>query len=61
LIVFELHLTVFNYNFDYTNCKHNNNLIACEKFNRQVETYTAYVVEDSLKIVSKSGRNMSVN
>jgi hypothetical protein len=37
------------------------NLITCENLNRQIETCTVYVVEDSLKIASKSGQNVSEN
>jgi hypothetical protein len=32
--VFNFILTVFNYNFNFKNCKHNNNLITYENSNR---------------------------
>jgi len=53
--VFNCILIVFNYNFNFKNCKHNNNLITCENSNRYTETYNAYVTEVSLKMANKSG------
>jgi len=56
-----LYLNLLNFNFDFRNCKSNSNSITCENYNRWVETYVAYVVEDSLKMANKSGRNMLEN
>jgi len=46
---------------DFKNCNNNNNLITCENSNRSGETYAAYIREDSQKMGSESGRNMSEN